>query len=71
MIYIDTNYAIQCRYLCSMVHRIKNLFHAACTKFRMATMCVKRKRIGMQGNKKSDLNVLFPHKIGTLHQSCS
>jgi hypothetical protein len=32
MTYIDTNYATLCRYLCSVVHHVKNLFPATCAQ---------------------------------------
>jgi hypothetical protein len=39
-----------------VVHREKICFLLYVHKFRMTRMCVKRKWIGMHGNKKSDLN---------------
>jgi hypothetical protein len=63
MIYIDTNYVTQCRYLCNTVSHIKISFLLHVHKFRMTRMSVERKWIDMHGNKKSDLNVLhFSHK---------
>jgi hypothetical protein len=38
----------------------KNMFPIASHKFRMIGMCDERKWVGMNGNKKSYLNVLFP-----------
>jgi hypothetical protein len=32
MIYTDTNYATRYRYLCSVVHCVKNQFPAACAQ---------------------------------------
>jgi hypothetical protein len=32
MTYTDTNYATLCRYLCSVVHHVKNMFHAQCAQ---------------------------------------
>jgi hypothetical protein len=52
----DTNYATRCRYLCSVVHRVKKCFLLHAHRFRMVRMCVERKWIGMHRNKKSDLN---------------
>jgi hypothetical protein len=59
MTYIDTNYDTLCRYLCSVVYHVKNLFPLHAYKFRMTIMCFERKWIGMHGNKKSDSNALF------------
>ena len=52
MIYTDTSYATQCRYLCKSVHCVKICFLLHAHKFRMTGMCDERKWIGMHGNKK-------------------
>jgi hypothetical protein len=52
MIYTDTSYATQCRYLCNSVHCVKICFLLHAHKFRMTGMCDERKWIGMHGNKK-------------------
>jgi hypothetical protein len=30
--YTNTNYATLCKYLCSVVHRVKNMFPVACAQ---------------------------------------
>jgi hypothetical protein len=53
MIYNDTNYVTRCKYLCSVVHRIKIYFLLHAHKFKIAKMSVEMKRFNMYGNKKN------------------
>jgi hypothetical protein len=67
MIYSDTNYATQCRYLCNLVHYVKICFLLHAHKFRMTEMCDEKKLIEMYGNKKSYLNAFIYYvNIGSL-----
>jgi hypothetical protein len=59
MTYSDTKYATRCRYLCSVVHRVKKLFPAACAQIYDGKN-VRRKEMDWHvWKQKSDLNDLF------------
>jgi hypothetical protein len=61
MVYTDTKYSTQCRYLCNSVHYVKICYPLYAHKFRMERIC-NEKRIGMHRNKKSYLMLYLLHK---------
>jgi hypothetical protein len=52
MIFVHTNYATRCRYLCNLVHCVKIFFLLNAHKFRMAGMCDEWKLIDIHENNK-------------------
>jgi hypothetical protein len=59
MTYTDTNYATQCKYLCIVVHRIKNVSYCMRTTLRRQECALKGNELTCIEIKKSDLNALF------------
>jgi hypothetical protein len=62
MIYTNTNYGTQCRYLCNSVHCVKICYLLHAHKIRMTKMYDEMKYISVHGNKKSYLVLYFLHK---------
>jgi hypothetical protein len=62
MIYNDTNYATQCRYLCNSVYYIKICYLLHAHKIRMTKIYDKSKWLGIHGNKKSYSMFYLLHK---------